>query len=83
VNIYCGNLSFELTEDDLRAAFEAFGEVKSVAIIQDKFTGKSRGFGFVEMASREAGEKAIAELDGQELKDRAVRVNEARPRNRD
>ena len=83
MNIYCGNLSFELTEDDLRAAFEAFGEVKSVAIIQDKFTGKSRGFGFVEMASREAGEKAIAELDGQELKDRAVRVNEARPRNRD
>ena len=83
MNIYCGNLSFELTEDDLRAAFEAFGEVKSVAIIQDKFTGKSRGFGFVDMASREAGEKAIAELDGQELKDRAVRVNEARPRNRD
>ncbi len=80
MNIYVGNLSREATEDDLREAFEAFGQVSSVAVIKDKFTSESRGFGFVEMPAKEEAESAIASLNGKEIKGRSVNVNEARPR---
>jgi RNA recognition motif-containing protein len=80
VNIYVGNLSFEATEDDLRQAFQSFGQVASVSIIQDKFTGKSRGFGFVEMPNKAEGDKAIEGLNGKDVRGRALKVNEARPR---
>jgi len=80
MNIYVGSLSHDATEDDVRQAFEAFGEVISVNIIKDKFSGESRGFGFVEMPTKSEAEAAIAGLNGQDLKGRAVNVNEARPR---
>jgi RNA recognition motif-containing protein len=80
MNIYVGNLSHKATEDDLRQAFEAFGQVVSVNIIKDKFSGESRGFGFVEMPSKQEAQKAIEEMNGQDLAGRAVNVNEARPR---
>jgi RNA recognition motif-containing protein len=80
MNIYVGNLSHDATEDDLRQAFEAFGEVSSVNIIKDRFTGESRGFGFVEMSTKSEAEAAITGLNGQDVKGRAVNVNEARPR---
>ncbi|MHC4113958.1 MAG: RNA recognition motif domain-containing protein [Planctomycetota bacterium] len=80
MNIYVGNLSHKATEDDLRQAFEAFGQVESVNIIKDKFSGESRGFGFVEMPSKQEAQKAIEEMNGQDLAGRAVNVNEARPR---
>ncbi len=80
MNIYVGNLSHDATEDDLRQAFEAFGQVESVNIIKDKFSGESRGFGFVEMPSKQEAQKAIEEMNGQDLAGRAVNVNEARPR---
>ncbi len=80
MNIYVGNMSWELNEDDLRSAFNEFGEVTSVSIITDKFSGRSRGFGFVEMPNKDEGEKAVKELNGKELKGRDLRVNEARPR---
>lgn len=80
MRIYVGNLSYEVTEDDLRSALEQFGQVESVTIIKDKFSGKSKGFGFVEMASKAEGQAAIEGLNGKELKGRAVNVNEARPR---
>ncbi|MBI2192760.1 MAG: RNA-binding protein [Planctomycetes bacterium] len=80
INIYVGNLSFTATEEDVRKAFEAHGEVLRVSIITDRETGRSRGFGFVEMADREAGQRAIEALNGQEVAGRAVTVNEARPR---
>ena len=80
VNIYVGNLAREATEEDLREAFKAFGEIASVAIIKDKFTGESRGFAFVEMASSTEAQAAIAGLNGKDLKGRALAVNEARPR---
>ena len=80
VNIYVGNLSYEATQDDLRAAFEAHGEVSSVSIIMDKMTGRSRGFGFVEMPDKAKGEAAIAALNLQEIKGRAITVNEAKPK---
>lgn len=80
MNIYVGNLSHDVTEDDLRQAFESFGEVISINIIKDRFTGESRGFGFVEMPTKTEAEAAIAALNGQEVKGRAVTVNEARPR---
>jgi len=80
MNIYVGNLSRDATEDDLRQAFESFGEVGSINIIKDKFTGESRGFGFVEMPTKTEAEAAITGLNGQELKGRVVNVNEARPR---
>ena len=69
-----------LSEEDLREAFEAFGEVASVKIIKDKFTGRSRGFGFVEMPNQEEGESAISSLNGKDLKGREIVVNQARPR---
>ena len=83
MNIYVGNLSSDVTEDDLRQAFEAFGEVSTINIIKDRFSGESRGFGFVEMPTRTEAEAAITGMNGQDLKDRAVNVNEARPRAQD
>jgi len=83
MNIYAGNLPWGLSEEDIREAFEAFGEVVSVKIIQDKFTGRSRGFGFVEMPNQEEGEAAIAALNGKDLKGREIVVNQARPRRDD
>jgi len=80
VNIYVGNLSYEATQDDLRAAFEAHGEVSSVSIIMDKMTGRSRGFGFVEMPDQGAGQAAISALNLQEIRGRAMTVNEAKPK---
>jgi len=80
MNIYVGNLSRETTEDDLRKAFEAFGQVESSSVIKDKFTGESRGFGFVEMPGKAEAQAAIADMNGKELMGRALNVNEARPR---
>ena len=80
MNIYVGNLSYETAEEDLRQAFENFGQVSSVNVITDKYSGRSRGFGFVEMSSDEEGAAAIAGLNGQELHGRKLNVNEARPR---
>ena len=77
MNIYVGNLSRDVTEEALRQAFEEHGQVASASIVKDRFTGESRGFGFVEMPSKTEGEAAIAALDGHELADRAIRVNEA------
>lgn len=80
INIYVGNLSYNASESDLEAAFAAYGEVQRVSIITDRETGRSRGFGFVEMPNREEGEKAIEALNGAEIQGRAITVNEARPR---
>jgi len=80
MNIYAGNLSPETTDDDLRQAFEAFGQVSTATVIRDKFSGESRGFGFVEMPSKSEAQTAIDEMDGKDLKGRVVSVNEARPR---
>jgi len=80
INIYVGNLSFDANEDQLKELFEAYGRVDSAKIISDQFTGRSRGFGFVEMAEREEGMRAIEELDAKEFIGRSLRVNEARPR---
>jgi RNA recognition motif-containing protein len=80
MNIYVGNLSRDVTEAELREAFEAFGEVASCKIIMDRFTGASRGFGFVEMPTDEEAKKAMTDLNGTEMKGRPVTVNEARPR---
>ena len=79
MKIYVGNLSYEVTEQDLRQEFEAFGQITSVDIITDKHSGRPKGFGFVEMATKSEGEAAIAGLNGKTLKERAVVVNEARP----
>ncbi|NVM21157.1 MAG: RNA-binding protein [Desulfobacterales bacterium] len=80
MNIYVGNLSRQVTEEDLRQTFEAFGGVASAKIIKDKYSGESRGFGFVEMPTRTEGESAISGLKDKELKGRRLNVNEARPR---
>jgi len=80
MNIYVGNLSREVTEEELRKEFMAFGQVTSVSIIKDKYGGQSRGFGFVEMPSKSEGQAAIAGLKGKMLKERTLDVNEARPR---
>jgi len=80
MNIYVGNLSSTTTEDELRAAFEAFGQVTSATIIKDKFSGESRGFGFVEMPSKDEAQEALNKMNGQDLNGRSVRVSEARPR---
>lgn len=81
MNIYIGNLSRDVSDDDLRAAFESHGVVESAKVIRDKFSGESRGFGFVEMPSKEEGQAAMSALDGSELKGKNIAVNEARPRN--
>ena len=83
MNIYIGNISRDLNEDELREAFAAYGQVSSVNIIKDKFTGEYRGFAFVEMPVKEEAEAAISGLNGRELKGRALNVNEARPRTDD
>ncbi len=80
MNIYVGNLSRDVSEEDLRQAFEAFGQVASVNVIRDKFSGESRGFGFVEMPGKSEAQSAIDGLNGKELKGRTLTVNEARPR---
>ncbi len=80
MNIYVGNLSYEVTEEDLRQAFESFGQVESTNIIKDKYSGQSKGFGFVEMASKDEAQSAIEGLNSTDLKGRTLNVNEARPR---
>jgi len=80
MNIYVGNLSSEVTGDDLRQAFGAFGQVESASVITDKFSGESRGFGFVEMPSKDEATAALAGMNGKDIKGRAVSVNEAKPK---
>ena len=80
MNIYVGNLSYDTTEDSLRAAFSEYGQVDSVAVITDRATGRPRGFGFVQMADDAEAQKAIDELNGKELDGRALKVNQARER---
>ena len=80
MNIYVGNLAYSVTEDDLREAFGGFGELISVNIIADKFSGRSKGFGFVEMQEASEANEAIEELNGKDLKGRNLKVNEAKPR---
>ncbi len=80
MNIYVGNLSRDTSEDQLRQAFEGYGAVDTVNIITDRYSGESRGFGFVEMPNKNEGEAAIAGLNGTELNGRSLNVNEARPR---
>jgi RNA recognition motif-containing protein len=80
MNIYVGNLAYNLTEDDLRNAFAAFGEVSSVNLIIDKFTGQSKGFGFVEMPNNSEADAAIKGLNETNLNGRNIKVNQARPR---
>jgi cold-inducible RNA-binding protein len=79
-NIFVGNLDFNTSEDELRKLFEAHGQVDRVSIMTDRDTGRSRGFGFVEMTSAEDGEKAIAALNGSQIGGRTLNVNEARPK---
>ena len=79
MNISVGNLSFDATEEDVRKVFEPFGKVESAKIVQDKYSGRSRGFGFVEMPSEDEAKAAISGLNGKEVKGRALSVNEARP----
>ena len=80
MKLYIGNLSRDTAEGDLRQAFEAHGQIVSVNIIKDKFSGDSKGFGFVEMSTKEEGEAAIANLNGKDLNGRSINVSEARPR---
>lgn len=80
MNIYVGNLSFDATESDLESAFGQFGDIASINIIKDRETGRPRGFAFVEMRDKQAGEEAVEALNNQEIAGRAVTVNEARPR---
>ena len=80
INIYVGNLSFASTEDELRGLFQTYGTVESAKIISDQFTGRSRGFGFIEMSNRDEGLKAIEELDSKDFNGRSLKVNEARPK---
>lgn len=80
MNIYVGNMSFNTTEDEIRKAFEAFGEVSTINIIKDKYSGEPKGFGFVEMSGKEEAMAAISGLNNQDLNGRALNVNEARPR---
>ncbi len=80
MNIYVGNLSFDVKEENLQAAFEAFGKVASATIVRDKYSGQPRGFGFVEMPDANEARTAIASLNGKELLGRQMNVNEARPR---
>jgi cold-inducible RNA-binding protein len=80
MNIYVGNLDFKVTEDQLRQAFAAYGQVDNVTILKDRDTGQPRGFGFVEMSNNEEAQKAISGMNGAQLGSRALNVNEARPR---
>jgi RNA recognition motif-containing protein len=83
MNIYVGNLASEVNEDDIREKFEAFGAVTSVVIIKDKYSGESRGFGFVEMSDKDEALKAMESLNSQELKGRYLIINEARQKKKD
>jgi RNA recognition motif-containing protein len=80
MNLYVGNLSYRLTEDELKQAFEEYGQVSSCTIIKDRATGESKGFGFLEMPERSEAETAMQNLNGRDLKGRKLNVNEARPR---
>lgn len=80
MNLYVGNLSYQMTDDDLHNAFSAYGEVSSAKIIMDRETGRSKGFGFVEMPNDDEGQEAIKGLDGTDVGGRSIKVNEARPR---
>jgi|TARA_B100001079_G_scaffold269246_1_gene281118 RNA recognition motif-containing protein len=80
MNIYVGNLPYNVTEDDLRALFAEFGDVSSAKLIIDRDTGQSKGFGFVEMSDEGAGQKAIDDVNGREVSGRSLKVNQARPR---
>jgi len=80
MNIYVGNLDFQVRENDLEEIFQEYGTVNSAKIITDKYSKKSKGFGFVEMEDQEEAKKAIEELNGATLKEREIVVNEARPR---
>ena len=80
MNIYVGNLDYGVTDEDLRTAFSAFGKVTSASVIMDKFSGRSKGFGFVEMPDSNEADQAIRALDGKALKGRNVKVNQAKPR---
>ncbi len=80
MNIYVGNLPYELTDDELRTAFEPHGAVESARVIIDRYSGRSRGFGFVEMPNQTEGQAAITQMNGREMKGRPLTVNEARPR---
>ena len=80
MNIYAGNLSYDLSEEDLKKAFEEFGQVESAKIISDMYSGRSKGFGFVEMSNEAEAQSAIDGLNGKDLKGRTLNVNQARPR---
>ncbi len=80
MNLYVGNLPYSVTEDDLRSAFSEFGEVSSVNVISDKFSGQSKGFGFVEMPDNSEADAAIKALNGSEMQGRNMKVNQAKPR---
>ncbi len=80
MNIYVGNLAYSVTEDDLREAFSQFGSVQSVNVISDKFSGQSKGFGFVEMSDNSEAEAAIQGLNGTALGGRSMKINQAKPR---
>ena len=80
MNIYVGNLSYEASDEDLRQAFESFGKVEKATVIKDRFSGRSKGFGFVEMPDDTEGKAAIEGMNGKDLKGRPVKVNTARPR---
>ena len=80
MNIYVGGLSYEVTDEELKAAFEAFGKVDTASVITDKQSGRSKGFGFVEMSSEDEAKAAIEGLNGKDLKGKTINVNEARPR---
>jgi len=80
MNIYVGNLPNSVNESDLREVFQAFGEVSTAAVIKDKFSGESRGFGFVEMPNKDEAAKAISMTNGKDMKGRTAKVNEAKPR---
>jgi RNA recognition motif-containing protein len=83
MKIYVGNLSYNISEEDLRQAFEVFGQIASVSIIKDNFSGQSKGFGFIEMPVKEEAESAISGMKGKEMKGRTLNVSEARPRSED
>ncbi len=80
MNIYVGNLMFDVSESALREAFEEFGQVTEVRLIMDKYSGKSKGFGFIEMPDKAEAEKAMSEMNGKEFMGRALNVNEAKPK---
>jgi RNA recognition motif-containing protein len=80
MNLYVGNLLFDVTENELKELFEPFGQVTEIRLIMDKYTGKSKGFGFIEMPSKDEAQKAIEALNGKDVKGRAMTVNEAKPK---